>query len=79
MILTDKPLVMSMHRLLLAFIVLIALLQGLVAALMQEEQVVMLQPKIFDIYKVVTAGDQMCKYLGRKNQSKVATALLANQ
>ncbi|MCH9755894.1 MAG: hydroxymethylglutaryl-CoA lyase [Gammaproteobacteria bacterium] len=32
-----------------------------------------------DIYKVVTAGDQMCKYLGRKNQSKVATALLANQ
>ncbi|MDF1645860.1 MAG: hydroxymethylglutaryl-CoA lyase [Legionellaceae bacterium] len=32
-----------------------------------------------DIYKVVTAGDQICKYLGRKNQSKVATALLANQ
>ena len=32
-----------------------------------------------DIYKVVTAGDKICKHLGRKNQSKVATALLANQ
>ncbi len=32
-----------------------------------------------DIYKVVRAGDMICKYLGRKNQSKVATALLANQ
>ncbi len=32
-----------------------------------------------DIYKVVTAGDKICKFLGRKNQSKVATALLANQ
>lgn len=32
-----------------------------------------------DIYKVVTAGDQICKYLGRKNQSKVAIALLANR
>lgn len=32
-----------------------------------------------DIFKVVTAGDMICKYLGRKNQSKVATALLANR
>jgi hydroxymethylglutaryl-CoA lyase len=32
-----------------------------------------------DIYQVVKAGDIICKYLGRKNQSKVATALLANQ
>jgi hydroxymethylglutaryl-CoA lyase len=32
-----------------------------------------------DIYQVVTAGDMICKALGRKNQSKVATALLANQ
>jgi hydroxymethylglutaryl-CoA lyase len=32
-----------------------------------------------DIYKVVTAGDYICKTLGRKNQSKVANALLANQ
>jgi hydroxymethylglutaryl-CoA lyase len=32
-----------------------------------------------DIYKIVTAGDKICKYLGRKNQSKVATALLANR
>jgi len=31
-----------------------------------------------DIFKVVAAGDQMCKILGRKNQSKVANALLAN-
>ena len=29
-----------------------------------------------DIYKVVAAGDMICKALGRKNQSKVATALL---
>jgi len=32
-----------------------------------------------DIYKVVTAGDMICKHIGRKNQSKVANALLANQ
>ena len=32
-----------------------------------------------DIFKVVTAGDTICKHLGRKNQSKVATALLANR
>lgn len=31
-----------------------------------------------DIYKVVTAGDMICKTLGKKNQSKVACALLAN-
>lgn len=31
-----------------------------------------------DIYKVVTAGNAICKFLGRKNQSKVANALLAN-
>lgn len=31
-----------------------------------------------DIYKVVTIGDQICKQIGRKNQSKVANALLAN-
>lgn len=31
-----------------------------------------------DIYKVVLAGDMICKILGRKNQSKVANALLAN-
>lgn len=31
-----------------------------------------------DIFKIVTAGDMMCKLLNRKNQSKVATALLAN-
>lgn len=31
-----------------------------------------------DIYKVVTAGDMICKILGKKNQSKVANALLAN-
>ncbi|KTD22944.1 hydroxymethylglutaryl-CoA lyase [Legionella londiniensis] len=31
-----------------------------------------------DIYKVVTAGDMICKILGRKNQSRVANALLAN-
>ncbi|MDX2346527.1 MAG: hydroxymethylglutaryl-CoA lyase [Legionella sp.] len=32
-----------------------------------------------DIYKVVQAGDKICHYLSRKNQSKVATALLATQ
>lgn len=32
-----------------------------------------------DIYQIVTAGDMMCKVLGRKNQSKVANALLANR
>jgi len=32
-----------------------------------------------DIFKVVAAGDMICKHLGRKNQSKVATALLANR
>lgn len=31
-----------------------------------------------DIFKVVQAGDFMCKALGRKNQSKVANALMAN-
>ena len=31
-----------------------------------------------DIYDVVKAGDMMCKALGKKNQSKVANALLAN-
>jgi hydroxymethylglutaryl-CoA lyase len=29
-----------------------------------------------DIYKIVEAGDKICKALGKKNQSKVATALL---
>jgi hydroxymethylglutaryl-CoA lyase len=29
-----------------------------------------------DIYKVVQAGDMICKILGHKNQSKVANALL---
>jgi len=32
-----------------------------------------------DIYKIVAAGDMICKILGKKNQSKVANALLANQ
>lgn len=32
-----------------------------------------------DIYQIVTLGDEICKYLGRKNQSKVALALLANR
>ena len=32
-----------------------------------------------DIYKIVLAGDMICKALGRKNQSKVANALLANR
>lgn len=31
-----------------------------------------------DIFKVVAAGDMICKVLGRKNQSKVANAMLAN-
>lgn len=31
-----------------------------------------------DIYKVVTAGDMICKALKKKNPSKVANALLAN-
>ena len=31
-----------------------------------------------DIFKMVAAGDMICKVLGRKNQSKVANALLAN-
>lgn len=31
-----------------------------------------------DIYKVVAAGDRMCQILKRKNQSKVANALMAN-
>lgn len=31
-----------------------------------------------DIYKIVAAGDMICKILGRRNQSKVANALLAN-
>ena len=31
-----------------------------------------------DIYKIVAAGDFICQVLGRKNQSKVANALLAN-
>lgn len=31
-----------------------------------------------DIYKIVAAGDMICKILGRKNQSKVANALMAN-
>lgn len=32
-----------------------------------------------DIYKIVRAGDMICKVLGKKNQSKVANALLANK
>lgn len=32
-----------------------------------------------DIYDVVAAGDMICKAMGRKNQSKVANALLANK
>lgn len=31
-----------------------------------------------DIFKVVAAGDMICKVLGKKNQSKVANAMLAN-
>ena len=32
-----------------------------------------------DIYGVVAAGDMICRAMGRKNQSKVANALLANR
>ncbi|MBA2651983.1 MAG: hydroxymethylglutaryl-CoA lyase [Tatlockia sp.] len=32
-----------------------------------------------DIFKIVAAGDMICKAMGKKNQSKVANALLANQ
>ncbi|MBA2709540.1 MAG: hydroxymethylglutaryl-CoA lyase [Tatlockia sp.] len=32
-----------------------------------------------DIFKIVAAGDMICKTMGKKNQSKVANALLANQ
>ena len=32
-----------------------------------------------DIFKVLAAGDMICKALRRKNQSKVANALMANQ
>lgn len=32
-----------------------------------------------DIYKIVAAGDMICQALGRKNQSKVANALLSNK
>lgn len=32
-----------------------------------------------DIFKIVAAGDMICKALRKKNQSKVANALLANQ
>ena len=32
-----------------------------------------------DIYKVVDAGDMICKIIGRKNKSKVANALLAKR
>ena len=31
-----------------------------------------------DIYKIVMAGEMICKAIGRRNQSKVANALLAN-
>jgi hydroxymethylglutaryl-CoA lyase len=31
-----------------------------------------------DVFKIVAAGDMICKILGRKNQSKVANAMLAN-
>lgn len=31
-----------------------------------------------DIFKIVAAGDMICKILGKKNQSKVANAMLAN-
>ena len=31
-----------------------------------------------DIYKIIAAGDMICKTLGKKNQSKVANALMAN-
>ncbi len=32
-----------------------------------------------DIFKIVAAGEMICKILGKKNQSKVANALMANQ
>lgn len=32
-----------------------------------------------DIFKIVRAGDMICRILGKKNQSKVANALLANK
>lgn len=32
-----------------------------------------------DIYKIVEAGDKICQKLGKKNQSKVATALLGKR
>lgn len=32
-----------------------------------------------DIFKMVAVGDKICKAIGRRNQSKVANALLANQ
>ncbi|KTC81456.1 hydroxymethylglutaryl-CoA lyase [Legionella brunensis] len=32
-----------------------------------------------DIFKIVAAGDMICRALGKRNQSKVANALLANQ
>ena len=31
-----------------------------------------------DIFKVVETGDRICKILNKKNQSKVANALMAN-
>lgn len=31
-----------------------------------------------DIFKIVVAGDMICQVLGKKNQSKVASAMLAN-
>lgn len=31
-----------------------------------------------DIFKIVSAGDKICSVLGKKNQSKVANAMLAN-
>jgi hydroxymethylglutaryl-CoA lyase len=31
-----------------------------------------------DIFKIVAAGDMICKIIAKKNQSKVANALLAN-
>jgi hydroxymethylglutaryl-CoA lyase len=31
-----------------------------------------------DIYKIVLAGDMICKAIGRNNQSKTANALLGN-
>ncbi len=31
-----------------------------------------------DIYKIIAAGDMICQVLGKRNQSKVANAMLAN-